>query len=257
MVIRMTPLVLVTADVREIDGALWHAALEPYLKAVASTGALPVILPSLGAALDPLGSLARIDGVLVTGARSNVHPALYGSEPTERHEPYDPARDATALPLIRHALEAGVPLFAICRGIQELNVALGGTLLGEAQERPGSLDHRSPPDLPMDERFALAHDVTFADDSALAEIVGARSVRVNSLHRQIIDYLAEGLVVEARAPDGTIEAVRVADATAFAYGVQWHPEYHAERDAPSAALFRAFGKAVHKRAAQRLPQAAE
>ncbi len=142
-----------------------------------------------------------------------------------------------------------MPLFAICRGIQELNVALGGTLVTEAQERPGSLDHRAPYDRPLDERFQLAHEVTFEKDSRLAELLCARCIRVNSLHRQVIDRLAPRLVVEARAEDGTIEAVRVADAPAFAYGVQWHPEYWVTTDIPSGALFRAFGDAARERAA--------
>jgi putative glutamine amidotransferase len=199
--LRMSPLILVTADVRESDGYVWHAALEPYLTALTWIGAVPLILPSLGDALDLESTIDRVDGVLVTGSRSNVHPAHYGVEPSERHEPYDHARDATSLRLIRSAVERGVPLFAICRGFQELNVALGGTLVTEAQERPGSFDHRAPYDRPNDERFQLAHDVSFADDSRLAELLGARCIRVNSLHRQVVDRLAPRLVVEARASD--------------------------------------------------------
>jgi putative glutamine amidotransferase len=252
-----SPLILVTADVRESDGYVWHAALETYLTALTWIGAIPLILPSLGEAIDLESVIARVDGVLVTGSRSNVHPARYGVEPSERHEPYDHARDATSLRLIRLAVERGVPLFAICRGFQELNVALGGTLETEAQERPGSLDHRAAPDRPQDERFQLAHDVTFTDDSRLAELLGARCIRVNSLHRQAVDRLAVRLVVEARASDGTIEAVRVADARAFAYGVQWHPEYWVTTDVPSGALFHAFGKAARDRAARQMPIAAE
>ena len=246
----IAPIIAVTSDVRESDGYRWHAALETYLVALTGIGATPLVLPSLGEALDLEGLLARIDGVLLTGSRSNVHPDRYGEEPGERYEPYDMPRDATTLRLIPLALERGVPLFALCRGLQELNVALGGTLVTEAQERPGSLDHRAPPDLTIDERFGLAHDVTFEDDSRLAKLLGAGCIRVNSLHRQAIDQLAPGLIVEARAPDGTIEAVRVADAHTFAFGVQWHPEYWASRDAPSGALFRAFGEAARERAAR-------
>lgn len=253
----MSTLILVTADVREDGGYIWHAALQPYLTALTEIGAAPLILPSLGEAIDLEELLPRIDGVLVTGSRSNVHPAHYGVEPSERHEPYDAARDATTLPLIRLAVERGVPLFAICRGFQELNVAFGGTLMTEAQERHGSLDHRAPYDRPLDERFALAHEVSFEDDSRLAQILGARCISVNSLHRQAVDRLAPRLVVEGRAPDGTIEAVRVADAPAFAFGVQWHPEYWASTDAPSGALFRAFGEATRQRAVHAMPLAAE
>ena len=244
----MSPLVIVTADLRQADGYRLHAVLEPYLAALTWAGATPLILPSLGPALDVREVLGRVDGVLVTGARSNVHPQRYGEAPSERHEPYDRDRDATTLHLIPLALEMGVPLLAICRGLQELNVALGGTLITEAQERPGTLDHRAPYDLPNDERFRLAHDVTFAEDSRLAALLGAQCIRVNSLHRQVIGRLAPRLSVEGRAPDGTIEAVRVSDTSAFAFGVQWHPEYWVASDPPSGALFNAFTEAVRTHA---------
>jgi putative glutamine amidotransferase len=253
----MTPLILVSTEIRPVEGYVWHAALETYLKAIAAIGAAPLMLPSLGDKLDLPGLLERVDGVVLTGSRSNVHPARYGVEPSEKHEPYDHDRDETTFRLIPLALEMGVPLFAICRGFQELNVALGGTLITEAQERPGSLDHRAPLHLPHEERFQLAHDVTFEPDSRLAKLLKAGCIRVNSVHRQVVDRLAPGLIVEARAPDGTIEAVRVAGASNFAFGVQWHPEYWAATDAPSAALFRAFGDAAGARARRDLPLAAE
>ena len=248
----MSPLILLPADRREFDGYVWHASVEKYLNALAWIGAVPVILPSLGDALDLDAALQRVDGVLLTGSRSNVHPARYGEEPSARHEPYDLARDETTFRLIPLALRRGVPLLAICRGMQELNAALGGTLVTEAQERPGSLDHRAPIGLPNDERFKLAHDVTFEPDSHLAKLLGSGCVRVNSVHRQVIGKLAPRLIVEAKAPDGTVEAVRVADAQNFAYGVQWHPEYWAATDAPSGALFQAFGRAARERAPCRL-----
>src|SRR5687768_8502281 len=252
----MTPLILVTTEVRP-DGYVWHAAADTYLKAVAGIGGVPLLLPSLGEAIDLDALLPRVDGVLLTGSRSNVHPGRYGVEPSPRHEPYDPDRDATVFRLIPLALERGVPLFAICRGFQELNVALGGTLVTEAQERPGSLDHRAPLGLPQDERFGLKHDVNFEPDSRLGALLNSCCIRVNSVHRQVLDRLAPRLVVEARAPDGTVEAARVADARGFAFGVQWHPEYWAASDAPSGALFRAFGDAARARTARSLPMAAE
>jgi putative glutamine amidotransferase len=253
----MTPLILVSTELRPADGFVWHAALDTYLKAVAMVDAAPLLLPNLGDALDLPAILSRADGVLLTGSRSNVHPSRYGVAPSERHEPYDLDRDATTLKLIPLALEIGVPLLAICRGFQELNVALGGTLLTEAQERPGSLDHRAPLGLPNDERFKLAHDVNFEEDSRLAKLLGDRCIKVNSVHRQVIGELSPRLIVEARAPDGTVEAVRVAGALAFAYGVQWHPEYWAATDPASGALFRAFAAAARQRATQNLPLAAE
>jgi putative glutamine amidotransferase len=253
----MMPLILVTTEIREGDGYVWHAAIDTYLQAVTLAGGTPVLLPSLGDALDLSAILARVDGVLLTGSRSNVHPSHYGVAPSERYEPYDAARDATTLKLIPAALDMGVPLLAICRGFQELNVALGGSLATEAQERPGSLDHRAPIGLPNDERFKLVHAIDFEADSRLAALIGARCVKVNSVHRQVIDRLAPRLAVEGRAPDGTIEAVRVKDARAFAYGVQWHPEYWAATDPASGAIFRAFTAAARSHAAHPLSDAAE
>ncbi len=253
----MTPLILLPTDIREIDGYVWHGAIDTYLKAVTLVGATPVLLPSLGDTLDLPAILSRVDGVLLTGARSNVHPERFGEAPSEQHEPYDLDRDATTLKLIPLAIEKGVPLLAICRGFQELNVALGGTLVAEAQERPGSLDHRAPTGIPNDDRFKLAHEIDFEADSKLAELVGARCIHVNSVHRQALGELSPRLAVEGRAPDGTIEAVRVKDATAFAIGVQWHPEYWAATDPASGAIFRAFADAARKRAERILPLAAE
>jgi putative glutamine amidotransferase len=253
----MTPLILLPTDVRAIDGYEWHGAVDTYLKAVALVGATPLLLPSLGKKLDLPAILERVDGVLLTGARSNVHPSRYGVDHSERHEPYDPARDETTLNLIPLAIERGVPLLAICRGFQELNVALGGTLVTEAQERPGSLDHRAPIGLPNDERFKLAHEIDLEADSRLAALLGARCIKVNSVHRQAVGELSPRLIVEGRAPDGTIEAVRVGDAPAFAIGVQWHPEYWAATDPASGAIFRAFADAAREHAARTLPLAAE
>ncbi|MCF1505300.1 gamma-glutamyl-gamma-aminobutyrate hydrolase family protein [Afifella sp. H1R] len=242
---RNTPIILVTADVRPADGYVWHAVAETYLRAITSIGAVPLILPSMADRIDLDAAVEMADGVLVTGSRSNVHPDRYGVTPEEKHGPFDPSRDATTLPLIRLVLQRGLPLLAVCRGFQELNVALGGALLSEVQEIEGRFDHRSQADEP-DQRFALAHDVTFAPDSRLATIVGNQRIRVNSVHRQGVDRLGRGLVVEATADDGTIEAVRVSDAASFAFGVQWHPEYWAESDPPSRAIFAAFSEAIRQ-----------
>ena len=253
----MTPLILVPTDVRPIDGYVWHGAVATYLKAVALSAPRRSFFRASEKRSTSPAILQRVDGVLLTGARSNVHPERYGEAPSERHEPYDPDRDQTTLKLIPLAIERGVPLLAICRGFQELNVALGGTLVTEAQERPGSLDHRAPVGLPNDERFKLAHEIDFEADSRLAKLVGARCIQVNSVHRQAIGELSPRLAVEGRAPDGTIEAVRVKDARAFALGVQWHPEYWAATDPASGAIFRAFADAAREHAARMLPLAAE
>lgn len=247
------PLVLVTADVKSIDGFNWHAAISTYLQAlVKGSDAVPMILPSLGADLDLEAALDNVDGVLVTGSRSNVNPALYGDEPTEANGPYDPDRDATTLPLIKRAIERGIPLFAICRGIQELNVALGGTLQTEVQTVEGRRDHRPPVSENQDIRFQITHPIEVAAEGRLAGIVGTDPIEVNSLHRQAVGTLAPGLVVEAQAEDGTIEAATVADSPGYVLATQWHPEYWVMTDGPSQKLFAAFGDAVRDYRTKRL-----
>ena len=246
------PLVAVSTDVRQFDNYTWHATPQQYLEAaVTAAGVLPVLVPSFGDRLDLDRLLASVDGVMVTGSKSNVHPSLYGGDASEANGPYDPARDATTLPLIRKAIGRGVPLLAICRGIQELNVALGGTLATEIHEREGSLDHRAPVSDNQDERFAIRQNVAIKPGSCLAGVFGAGDIMVNSVHRQGIDRLGPMLQVEAVAEDGTVEAVSVKDSRAFAVGVQWHPEYWAKSDETSARIFRAFGDAVRAHAALR------
>jgi putative glutamine amidotransferase len=240
-----TPLIGIAADVKDIDGYRWHAASETYLKAITTgLGGIPLIIPSLAGAIDIETLLDRLDGVFMTGSRSNVHPSEYGETAGPRTEPYDRQRDAMTLPLIRAAIRRGVPLLAVCRGMQELNVALGGSLVPEVQELVGRSDHRAPVSDIQDERFAIRQDVAVDPAGTLAAILDAPAIRVNSLHRQAVGRLAGGLVVEATAPDGTVEAVRVAGAPGFAIGVQWHPEYWVESDAPSSKIFAAFGRAV-------------
>ena len=244
----MTAIVAVIADVRVDAGYTWHAAAETYLRALRDVaGVTPVIVPSLPA-LQADDLLGRVDGLLATGARSNVHPSRYGEQETDEHGPFDPARDDASLGLMRRAVELGVPVLALCRGFQEMNVAWGGSLTPALHEVPGRADHRAQTSTVQDERFALRHDITPTPDGALSGIVGDEPVRVNSLHRQGIVGLGEGLAIEALAPDGTIEAMSVVDARAFALGVQWHPEYWAETDPASRAIFEAFGDAVRARA---------
>lgn len=243
------PLVAVSTDVRQFDNYVWYAAPRQYLEAALSAAnVLPLMVPSFGDRLDIDSLLAGVDGVLITGSRSNVHPSLYGGEATEKNGPYDPERDATTLPLIRAAIERGVPLLAICRGIQELNVALGGTLATEIQEQDGIWDHRAPQSDDQDVRFSIRQSVSIKPGSCLADIFGSGDIKVNSVHRQAVGKLGSRLQVEATAPDGTVEAVSVVDAPAFAVGVQWHPEYWVRSDDPSARIFRAFGDAVRSHA---------
>ncbi|QPC85529.1 gamma-glutamyl-gamma-aminobutyrate hydrolase family protein [Mesorhizobium sp. NBSH29] len=247
------PLIAVSTDVRQFENYSWHAAPQQYLEAaLTASGVFPLLVPSFGDRLNLDQLLASVDGVMVTGSKSNVHPSLYGGDASEANGPYDPDRDATTLPLIRKAIEYGVPLLAICRGIQELNVALGGTLATELQEREGALDHRAPQSDSQQERFAIRQTVKIAPGSCLAGVFGAGEIKVNSLHRQGIGRLGDRLEVEAVAEDGTVEAVSVKGARAFAVGVQWHPEYWAATDETSAKVFRAFGDAVRAHAAAKL-----
>lgn len=246
------PLVAVSTDVRHFENYTWHATPRQYLDAaVEAAGVFPVLVPSFGDRLDLETLLDRVDGVILTGSKSNVNPAHYGGEASEANGPYDDDRDATTLPLIRRAIERGVPLLAICRGIQELNVALGGTLASEIQEIEGRIDHRAPQGDNQDERFAIRQPVRIAEGGCLAGIFGPGEIMVNSVHRQAIDRPGGTLVVEAVAQDGTVEAVSVRDAAGFAVGVQWHPEYWARTDENSARIFRAFGDAAREHAARR------
>jgi len=245
-----TPIIAIPADTREIDGYGWHAVANQYVNAVVKGAkATAILVPALEDGNDIDAILDRVDGVLVSGSRSNVHPSLYGGDASEKNGPYDPARDATSLELIRRAIDRGVPLLAICRGIQELNVALGGTLATEIQDRPGVWDHRRPDAPRRDDMYAIRQTVKVKEGSCIASVLGAGDFQVNSLHRQAIGGPAPRLQVEATAEDGTIEAVSVADAKNFAVGVQWHPEYWVESDAISARLFKAFGDAVRAYAA--------
>lgn len=248
------PLILVTADVKSVDGYDWHAAPSTYLQAIVTgSDALPVVLPSLGLDIDIDDALDQVDGVLATGSRSNVNPQLYGAEATEANGPYDPQRDATTMPLLKRAVERGVPVFAICRGMQELNVALGGTLLTEIQNMEGRADHRAPTSERQDDRFQIAHPIEIVEGSQLANAVGSEPIDVNSLHRQALGKLGRSLVVEALAADGTIEAVSVKDAPGYLVATQWHPEYWVASDGPSQKLFRAFGDAARKYRSRRHP----
>lgn len=241
---RTAPIVAVAADVKAMDGDRWHAVADTYLRALTeAAGVTPLIVPSLEA-VDIHAVLDRVDGVLLPGSRSNVEPERYGGKSSKKTLPHDTERDAVALPLIGAAVKSGVPLFAVCRGLQELNVAAGGDLVAEVHEVPGRHDHRAPATGTQAERYAIRQDVDVQPGGLLERIVGTGRLRVNSLHRQAIGRLGPDLMVEALAPDGTVEAVSVRAAASFALGVQWHPEFWVTTDAPSRALFAAFGDAA-------------
>ena len=239
-------LIGIPACTRTVEGQPQHAALPRYSEAVMAAGGLTVIIPPFGPQM--AGVLDRLDGLLLSGSPSNVDPAHYGAgdETPGRH---DPARDDTTLPLIRAALSRHMPLLAICRGIQELNVALGGSLHQQVHAVTGRQDHREGPG-ERAHRYRAKHSVRLS--GMLAAIIGAPSIDVNSLHEQAIGQLAPGLVAEAYAGDGTIEGVRVTGQP-FALGVQWHPEWKAVQNPNSMALLDAFTAACRTYAASRSP----
>jgi putative glutamine amidotransferase len=241
----MTILVGIPACARVLNGHLQHATPARYAAALmGGSGAIPVMIPPIGEAA--LAVLDRLDGLLLPGSPSNVHPSHYGAD-SLTPEMHDPERDGTSFPLIHAALRMDLPVLAICRGIQELNVALGGSLHQQVHDVPGRLDHRGGPGT-KPEQYRPKHDVAL--QGRLAAIAGQGSIRVNSVHEQAVDRLAPRLAVEATAPDGTVEGVRVEGAT-FALAVQWHPEWDYAADPHSVALFRAFGDACRARISQR------
>lgn len=243
------PLIGVTACVRTLDDVEHHVARIQYLAVVPqAVGGIPVIVPALAdeatAPVRVTDVLDRLDALLITGSPSNIEPVRYEGPPSKPGTLHDPARDEAVLPLIAAALERRMPILALCRGIQELNVALGGTLHQNIQELPGKMDHRADMDAPVNERYALAHEVALTPGSALADFAGGTTLRVNSLHAQGIDRLADGLAVEATAPDGIIEAVRLDDPERFVIAIQWHPEWGVAGTPFAQKLFAAFGAAA-------------
>jgi putative glutamine amidotransferase len=248
------PVIGLPADRKFIDPHPYHCVGEKYLTAVIDTvGGLPLIIPALSGRL-PLETLVSVlDGLLLTGSYSNIEPRHYGGEPPDPESPADPHRDVTNLALIPLALQSGVPILGICRGLQELNVALGGTLHAKVHDVEGYEDHREPESEALDIQYGPQHDIVLQPGGLLAELAGAPTQRVNSLHGQGIDRLAEGLAVEARAPDGLIEAVRVDSDNGFALAVQWHPEWQVRDNPFYTAIFERFGAACRARAAKRRP----
>ena len=227
---------------------------ERNLRAVAEvSGALPLMFAASPDITDIGALLDAVDGVVLTGARANVHPTRFRTEPDPRHEPYDLLRDDLALALSEACVDRGIPLFGICRGLQEMNVAFGGSLHPEIRELPGRMNHRMPrletgeihPD--PDVVFADRHDVSLVPGGAFARLFGCETIRVNSLHGQGILEPGGRVVVEGVAEDGTIEAIRIADASGFALGVQWHAEYDPQHNPINRALFQAFGEALSVR----------
>jgi putative glutamine amidotransferase len=250
----MKPVVGVIGNAHRIENRFATQMVgERNLRAVAdATGALPLMFAGTPEITDVGALLDAVDGILLTGARANVHPTRFGLEAHPKHEPYDNDRDALALALVEACVDRGVPLFGICRGFQEMAVAFGCSLHPEIRELPGRMNHRMPrlengeihPDPTV--VFADRHEVKLVPNGAFAKILGSDTIRVNSLHGQGIDQPGKRVIVEGVAEDGTIEAIRIADAPGFALGVQWHAEYDPQRNPVNRKLFEAFGKALKK-----------
>ena len=244
------PLIGIPADRRLCGKHYFHMVGEKYIEAVAiGANALPVLVPALGPELDLTSLLDVCDGLLLTGSASNIEPLHYGGPASAPGTLHDPNRDATTIPLIPQAIGAGVPVLAICRGFQEMNVAYGGTLIQRLHEVEGYADHREDESTPLEVQYGPAHEVLLEPGGTLRDIAGRDRLQVNSLHWQGVETLGRDLAVEARAPDGLIEAFRVANAPSFALGLQWHPEWQFERNPFSRVLFAAFGEASRRRAA--------
>jgi putative glutamine amidotransferase len=252
------PRVLVPACNRMLGGLCYHVAASKYVDAVRLAGCQPLIVPSVHAP-DDEALLAVAHGVLLTGSPSNVHPSHYAENVLDESLPLDPARDAWILPLIPKVLALGMPLFAICRGFQEANVALGGTLHQAVHQVSGYADHRDREEDPIEVQYAVAHDVVIEPGGVLERLLGSDRIAVNSLHGQGVKRLAPRLRVEARAPDGLVEAFSVPDAPGFALALQWHPEWHAADNPVSMRLLGAFGDEArsYQQRGARLRSAAE
>lgn len=239
------PIVLVPACNRILGEHPFHIAGKKYIDAVRLAGGQPLVVPSAEESeLDALLDMA--DGVLLTGSPSNVHPSHFGEEVHDPALPLDPLRDSWTLPLIRRVIDRGIPLFTICRGTQETNVALGGSLHQAVHEIDGHEDHRGADGAPAVEVYAPAHDVLVAEGGTLEQVVGLPRFEVNSVHGQAVNRLADGLRVEARSPDGVVEAFSVAESRGFSLCVQWHPEWLAADNPVSMKMLNAFGEACRR-----------
>jgi len=254
------PIIGVVCDVIKNGANSFHGAGEKYINAIAhGANAIPILIPAKTAGED-LKSLSdffdadffgQLDGVFFPGSPSNVEPHHYGNEKSATPDSHDRQRDGSSLPLIKLAIEKGIPLLAACRGMQELNVAMGGELYQQLYNHEQFIEHRENKEADRKGQYQLAHEVSLTANGLLANILGQNSHQVNSLHGQGIKTLGQGLTVEAYAPDGLIEAISCIDESSFAIGVQWHPEWNFSQDKLSTALFKAFGDEVYKRFMQK------
>lgn len=247
------PVVGIPASIVQFMGRMqMHAVGQYNVQAVSEISQChAMVVPALGEDLDVADIVGHLDGLLLTGGASNIEPHHYEGPPARHGDLHDPHRDSTSLPLIRACIDAGVPVFAICRGFQEFNVALGGTLHQFLHEVPGRFDHRRDRTKPMEAQMGPCHDIDVRAGGILFDLAGGATVGVNSLHGQGIDRAAPGTTVEATAPDSTIEALTVNASPTFTVGVQWHPEFGAAANPFYRKLFEAFGDAARQRAEER------
>ncbi len=250
---RSEPLIGVPCDRKIIGPHPFQAVGEKYVRALVDAGVgTPLLIPSLAPplALEPL--LAHLDGILLTGSHSNIEPHHYSDEPSYEGNFHDPQRDATTLSLIHVAVRMRIPLLAVCRGFQEVNVAFGGTLLQKVHETVGHHDHREDTTQPLEVQYGPAHGLDLTPGGILATIAGASSVRVNSLHGQGVRSLGRNLLIEGTAPDGLIEAVRLDSPDTWLLAVQWHPEWRVTENAFYLGIFQQFAQAARRRAHARI-----
>ena len=246
------PIIGVPADRRIVEPHPFHMVGEKYINALLDgASGLPLLIPARGHHLGLQDVLDSVDGLLLTGSPSNVEPHHYGGDDSKPGTLHDPHRDETTLPLIEEALKSGVPVLAVCRGFQEMNVVLGGTLHQLVHEVPGYRMHKENPEDPLDVQYGPAHDVNLVEGGLLYKLAGGSVATVNSLHAQGVAQLASGVTVEAIAEDGLIEGFTVDEAPGFALAVQWHPEWKVTEDPFSMAIFEAFGDACRAYATSR------
>lgn len=245
------PKVLLPACLRQLDGQPYLVVGQKYIDAIELAGCQAWIFP--GCASDEIDDvLAAVDGILLTGSPSNVHPSHYGQSLLDPASPQDARRDAWVLPLITRAIAKGIPILGICRGFQEINIAMGGSLHQAVHDVTGYRDHRAAKDVEAEQIYGPAHEVHLCADGVLRRLMGADSIMVNSIHEQGLANLGKGLRVEAQAPDGLVEAVSAPDAAGFLMAVQWHPEWRAHENPASRKLFEAFGDVCRAKLAQGL-----
>ncbi len=241
-----TPVVVgLGADLKLIEPHPYHCVGDKYLRAVAQwANAVPVIVPALSDSVAVERYLDLLDGLVLTGSYSNMHPRHYGeTELPDDPSLRDPARDDLSLALIKAAIRRAIPTFAICRGFQEVNVAFGGSLHQMLENVPGIFDHLEDKNASLSEQYAPSHRVSFSDGGYLQRLTGQPDAIVNSLHGQGVNKLGSGLSCEAVADDGLIEAFTVDNSPGFALAVQWHPEWQPADNPFYQVLWQAFGDA--------------